>query len=130
MVTEFTRSFILKKDKDLRYCSLVGQNLNDEELIELAILISQNPYITYINLDNNPKITQLGAKRFMDSLPNITVANCDCFKSFEQIMEESTLTRKPLVAHFSVICSGSRNTENKSEAKTTSDNTCREIIKI
>lgn len=94
MITDKIRNLILSKDPNYTYCCLSSHLLTDLELIELAELVSQNPYITCIDLEYNPDITVAGATRLIQSLPNVKIINCSCFLTIEEAMEQSTQTRR------------------------------------
>ena len=94
MISDIIRSLILSKDLNYTHCCLSSHLLTDNDLIELAELVSQNPYITCIDLEYNPDITIAGATRLIQSLPNVKIINCDCFLTIEEAMEQSTKTRR------------------------------------
>jgi hypothetical protein len=94
MISDKIRSLILGKDPNYTYCSLSSHLLTDNDLIELAELASQNPYIACIDLEYNPDITVAGATCLIQSLPNVKIINCDCFLTIEEAMEQSTKTRR------------------------------------
>lgn len=96
MISKYTRELILSKREDLTYLSVIRSNLTDGDLLELALLVKQNPYIKVIDLDCNPFLTETGVKNLMRELPGVAIVNADCVKSIDQLMEESTNTFKPL----------------------------------
>ena len=94
MVSEYKRELILSKQEDLTYLSMIRSNLTDDDLLELAELVKKNPYIKFIDLDFNPHLTKAGVISMKQNLPGVEIINADCFKSIDQLMEESTRTFK------------------------------------
>jgi hypothetical protein len=95
MISTYRRELILSQQEDLTYLSMTGSNLVDAALPELAALVEKNPFIRVIDLDFNPRLTKTSVTSLKLRLPGIEIINADCFKSLEQLMEQSTRTIKP-----------------------------------
>jgi hypothetical protein len=94
MISDEIRTLMLKIDENYTARNLASHLLTDDDLVELAELVSQNPYIICIDHEYNPKITIAGATRLMNSLPDVKIINCSYFHTIEDIMEQSTRPRR------------------------------------
>ena len=94
MISKEIRSLLLSKDQNYTRCNLSSHRLTDQDLVELADLVSQNPYITCIDLEYNTDITIEGVALLQKRLPNVKIVNCSCMLTIEEAMDRSTQTRR------------------------------------